>query len=106
MNVLFVCTYNEWRSKTAEKIFRNAPALSVRSAGTSPTARIPLSQKLIDWAEIVFVMETRHKEVLKEKFQTNGKKIVVLDIDSGYRYMDPELVKILQDIVPRYLEKE
>ena len=38
-NVLFVCSRNQWRSPTAEQLFRRHPGLSVRSAGTSAGAR-------------------------------------------------------------------
>lgn len=42
-NVPFVCSRNQWRSPTAEQVWRRHPALSVRSAGTSPNARRPVS---------------------------------------------------------------
>ncbi|QOV69188.1 hypothetical protein IP582_01865 [Citrobacter sp. BDA59-3] len=35
MNVLFICSRNQWRSPTAEQVFRRYPGLNVRSAGTS-----------------------------------------------------------------------
>lgn len=38
-NVLFICSKNQWRSPTAEAVWRKHPQLSVRSAGTSSTAR-------------------------------------------------------------------
>ena len=42
-NVLFVCSKNKWRSPTAEQVFRKVPDLQVRSAGTSRTARRPIT---------------------------------------------------------------
>ncbi len=68
MNILFICSRNKWRSRTAETIFKNNQQHSVRSAGTENEARIKVSEKLIDWAELIFVMEKKHKIRLKERF--------------------------------------
>ena len=38
-NVLFVCSKNQWRSPTAEKIYSEHPLLNVKSGGTSSSAR-------------------------------------------------------------------
>jgi predicted protein tyrosine phosphatase len=63
-NLLFICSKNQWRSPTAELLFKNHPTHQARSAGTSDKARIRISQKLIDWGDIVFVMERKHKQLL------------------------------------------
>jgi predicted protein tyrosine phosphatase len=39
INVLFICSCNQWRSPTAERVWRNDPRLSVRSAGTASYAK-------------------------------------------------------------------
>lgn len=105
MNVLFVCSRNEWRSRTAETIFKNDNQFQVRSAGTSKTARIYINQGLINWADLIFVMEDHHKKRLKELFRKaiQQKEIIVLDIPDEYKYMDEELIKELQDTVYYYL---
>lgn len=46
MNILFICSKNQWRSPTADKVWRRHPGLSVRSAGTSPNAQHPVSLDL------------------------------------------------------------
>jgi hypothetical protein len=43
LKVLFVCSRNQWRSPTAEQIWRKHPQLLVRSGGTSPNARHKVS---------------------------------------------------------------
>jgi predicted protein tyrosine phosphatase len=105
-NLLFVCSKNQWRSPTAEQLFKNHPIHSARSAGTSDKARIKVSQKLIDWADIIFVMERKHRDILKQRFASAiaGKEIVVLDIEDNYQFNDPELIGILQDAFGDYLE--
>ena len=101
MNILFVCSRNKWRSRTAETIFKNNGKHPVRSAGTAPSARIKLNQSLVDWAEIIYVMEQQHKARILEKFavDTTQKTIIVLDIPDDYNYMDEELVEILRAVV-------
>jgi hypothetical protein len=39
LKVLFICSRNQWRSPTAEQLWRRHPKVSTRSAGTSPNAR-------------------------------------------------------------------
>jgi len=105
MNVLFVCTLNRWRSLTAEKIFAHYPGIRVRSAGTAANARVRVNQKLIEWAEIIFVMEPKHAKILKHKFDLDPehKRLICLDIPDEYQYMDEELIQLLTDAAEPYL---
>ncbi|MDM1756370.1 MULTISPECIES: protein tyrosine phosphatase [unclassified Acinetobacter] len=106
MNILFICSRNQWRSPTAEHVFAVGYGIKTRSAGTSRHAKHTLSSKDIAWAELIFVMEQKHKQNIKEKFpkQLQHKKVIVLDITDDYHYMDAALVEILQDVVPPYLD--
>lgn len=108
MNVLFVCSRNKWRSRTAETLFRNHPEHQVRSAGTEPEARIRVSEGLVSWAELIFVMEKKHRTRLREAFPSamQGKELVILEIPDDYEYMDPELVQMLEASVRPYLDGE
>ena len=105
MNILFVCSRNKWRSRTAETIFKDHQDHYVKTAGTENDARIKVTEKLINWAELIFVMEKRHKQRLQEKFDQllNNKKIVVLDIEDNYQFMDEELIETLKASVAPYL---
>ena len=104
-SVLFICSQNQWRSPTAEQIFRKHPLMSVRSAGTSPNARRKVSAEDIRWADVIFVMEEKHKSRLVAEFSRllDGKTIHVLDIPDDYKYMDPELVEQLEQSVSAIL---
>lgn len=106
-NVLFVCSRNKRRSLTAETIFRNSSDHNVRSAGTEPSARIRVTSKLILWADLIFVMEKRHKQRLRDNFpaETSEREIVILDIPDEYEYMDEELIETINTSVSSYLEK-
>jgi protein-tyrosine phosphatase len=108
VNILFVCSRNRWRSLTAETIFRSNQKHRVKSAGTEKMARIKVTQNLILWAELIFVMEKKHKDRLNEKFGSimDNKEIVILDIPDVYSYMDVELMEILEASVLPYLDKD
>lgn len=104
-NVLFICSKNQWRSPTAEAVWRKHPEVSVRSAGTSSTARRKVSVDDIRWADVIFVMEDKHKSRLLAEFTTTveHKVLHVLDIPDEYKYMDPELIEQLQEAVAALL---
>jgi predicted protein tyrosine phosphatase len=104
-NLLFVCSRNQWRSPTAEAIWRRRPGFNARSAGTSPNARKPISPADIRWADVIFVMERKHLNRLQAEYARllEHKRLHSLDIPDDYRYMDPELVGMLEDIVRSYL---
>lgn len=106
VNILFICSRNNWRSRTAETIFKNNQKHNVKSAGTESEARIKVTEKLINWADLIFVMEKRHKERLRDKFESliDDKEIVTLDIKDVYKYMDTELIEILETSVSPYLD--
>jgi predicted protein tyrosine phosphatase len=106
LNLLFVCSRNQWRSPTAEQVWRSHPAVWTRSAGTSHNARRRVSWEDIRWAHVIFVMEDKHKSRLKAEFpgSLDNKRVHVLDIPDEYRFMDPELVELLEASVSSLLE--
>lgn len=105
MNVLFICSRNQWRSPTAERIWRDQPGWHVRSAGTSPQARRRVSAQDIEWADVIFVMETEHRRRLREDFADSlaDTPLHVLHIPDDYQFMDPELVEELRRSVSTLL---
>ena len=107
MNSLFICSRNQWRSHTAETVFRRYPNVQARSAGTSPNARHTVSIDDIAWADKIFVMEQKHKSRLLAQFPRalQYKEMIVLDIPDNYRYMDEELIEILKESVVPYLSR-
>jgi predicted protein tyrosine phosphatase len=104
MNILFICSRNEWRSRTAESIFSESDEHVVRSAGTASSARVKVSEPMLLWADMVFCMEDKHKEILKKRFQTATRdlRIIVLHIEDEYKYMQPELIEELEDTTAPY----
>ncbi len=103
-NILFVCSQNKLRSPTAEQVFANWPDIEVSSAGTNNDAENPLSNELIDWADIIFTMEKTHRTKIQSRYRSalKGKRLICLDIPDTYTFMDPALVNVLEAKVPRY----
>jgi predicted protein tyrosine phosphatase len=104
-NLLFICSKNQWRSPTAEALFKNHPVHEARSAGTSEKARIRVNEKLLLWADVIFVMERRHKQLLNKRFPSIliEKQLVVLEIEDDYQFGDEELVDTLKEKLKAYL---
>ena len=104
-NVLFICGRNKWRSPTAEQVFSENPAIQCASAGLSKDAEVPVSVELIEWAQLIFVMEKKHKSRLLALFkpQLRSKKLVCLDIPDKYKFMEPALVRLLERKVAPFL---
>ena len=104
-NVLFLCSRNRLRSPTAEHVFADLAGIETASAGLDHDADTPLSPELLRWADVIFVMERKHRAKLSTRFRAHigGKRIVCLDIPDDYAYMDPALVALLQAKVPQHL---
>lgn len=106
MKVLFICTANRLRSPTAAALFADHPGLEVRSAGLDAACPRPLSNELVMWADKLFVMERRQRDIVRRKFRkTLGERpVIALGIPDDYEFMQPELVALLKDRVPQFLE--
>ena len=97
VNLLFVCSRNQWRGPTGEKVWGRAAGVATRSAGTSGSARRRLTSADIQWADLILVMEEKHKSMIRAGFrdEIKDKALHVLDIADDFQYMDPELVEMI-----------
>ena len=99
MNILFLCTANVNRSRTAEDFYRsNSPKHQFKSAGLSQKycqkyGTILCTIELLQWSNKIFVMEDMHVQRIAEHAgESYLNKIEVLHIDDIYQYMQPELI--------------
>ncbi len=104
--LLFICSRNQWRSPTAEALFKNHPRYDARSAGTTDRARIKFTDCHIGWADLIFCMERKHADRLREKFvhEIADKPVIILRIPDDFTFMDPELIELLRDKLAEYVE--
>lgn len=103
--LLFVCSENRLRSATAEVVFSEYEGVEAIGAGTNKDAATPVSGDLIEWADIILVMETIHRDKISAKYRKllKGKRVVVLDIPDNYKRMQPELIQLLEARVSQYV---
>ena len=104
--ILFLCSQNKLRSPTAEQVFASWPDIEVASAGLNHDAETPLTPERVEWADLIFVMEIAHRRKLSAQFRRHlkGQRVICLDIPDRYQFMDPELVRILEERVPGFLQ--
>ena len=92
------------RSATAEVIYASE-GYSVKSAGTEETATVPLSNGLIQWADLIFAMEEKQKIIIETYYSevAKNKTIIALGIPDIYHYMEQELVELIKAKVTPHL---
>src|SRR3954454_510972 len=97
--ILFLCSQNRLRSRTAETVFTGRKGLDVRSAGILPDARVRVDAAIVAWADRIFGMEAIHVDHVRERSaaQAAGKPLVSLEIPDDYDYMQPALVALLEE---------
>jgi predicted protein tyrosine phosphatase len=104
MNILFLCTSNLHRSRSAEFVFqREWPEHDIRSAGLSPKecsrrgGRL-CTDELILWADKIYAMEEIHRDTVLRysNIEVDSQKIEVLGIEDHYQFMDRGLIELLR----------
>jgi predicted protein tyrosine phosphatase len=105
VHLLFICSRNKWRSRTAEDLYRDYPGYLAKSAGTEPGARQRVTEGLLGWADLIFVMEAKHRDYLRDKFPEAlaGKRLICLRIPDDFTYNDPELIELLKMNLSPYI---
>jgi predicted protein tyrosine phosphatase len=105
--VLFVCEGNLHRSPTAQRLYASTPGIKARSAGLSSLARVQLTEELLAWADIIFVMERRLVGMIRNRFRAAvaDKEVVCLAIPDDYQFMQAELQSVLVERLTPYLGK-
>lgn len=103
--MLFICDANRLRSPTAETIFSASTNIEVKSAGLAAQATVPVTTELLEWADVIFVMEKRHRNIIQSRFREiyRRKRIICLYIPDDFEFMDPSLVELLEERVTPYL---
>ena len=108
--ILFVCSANVDRSKTAEDFFAEQfNQFQFHSAGTNhkicqQKGTNPLDQRLLDWADKIIVMENKHRDWIYTNLEAKGLDIQVLNIEDRYTYYSMNLIEILQQKCNRLFE--
>lgn len=109
--ILFICSANKQRSKTAEDYFSSKYAnFHFISAGTNikmceREGTNPITIDILEQSDMIFVMENSHKKEVKNFINGKFKKeLIVLNIPDLYKYYQKELIEILEDRILSYLK--
>ena len=95
-NILVVCGRNKKRSRTAEYIFKNDNRFNIRSVGLSPKSNRKITENDLNWADLIFVMETGQRAKIWGLYRhLELPNIEILSIPDEYEFMDKELIEIL-----------
>ena len=94
MNIIFVCNQGKNRSRTAAEVFSGR--FHTTSAGLYSDT--PVSESQLAQADVIVVMEERHRSAIAERFPALylQKRILVLGIPDIYCYGQPGLVQLLK----------
>jgi len=96
VKILFVCTCNLNRSPTFEHYFKkNYPNHEVKSCGTCYGYPDRLSEKILDWANVVYVMDYSHKLFIQKQFPKKVWKVKVIGISDEYDPDEERLIELI-----------
>lgn len=110
MKILFVCSGNIRRSRTASDIFTSEeyPKHEFKSCGTMAgwirdeqdglaKGATPISKDIVEWADVIYCMEDEHKEMIEHFYRREAEKCKVLGVVDIYHRGDQTLVDILKE---------
>ena len=111
LHYLFVCYANMDRSPTAEAVCEriaaeNSLEIEASSAGMSHGANRPVTKRIADLADRIFVMEPGMATEMIEEYGQNPAKVVCLNVPDIYIRHDAELVTTLEQNLYEYLMRE
>ncbi|TMS93826.1 phosphotyrosine protein phosphatase [Pseudoalteromonas sp. S201] len=102
MNILFLCTANVQRSKTAQELFQAIDTSNnYKSAGLSrkyveKAGTTLCTEELLGWADKIYIFEDFHLErIIHYTGKIHLHKITNLKIEDKYQYFQRELVLLL-----------
>jgi len=105
MNILFICTANRNRSRTAEIYFQNKyPKDRFRSAGINKYLSerhggIHVKKYMLDIADRIICAESEHSDWIVQNIDKKYlNKIEVLNLADNENFMSQELINILGEI--------
>jgi len=96
--VLFVCSGGMLRSATSAHFMAAVGDWNTRNCGTMSSALPPMHANLMEWAEVIYCMESEHAQAVTNQFPWAQAKVKVLNIKDKYFYRDPALINLLHEI--------
>ncbi len=96
-NLLFVCERNEQRSPTFEIWFKNnRHQYYVKSAGIFCYSPNILTKELLEWADVVYVMDLKQEMFIARTFPEFIGKVIVVGCNDDYQRESSQLFKLIE----------
>lgn len=96
-HILFCCAGNTNRSPTFEKYFKSHyKNLEVKSCGIYYGYPEQLTEKILLWADKVFVMDLSQELFIKNHFPKYLQKVEIVGISDQYEPDSPELIELIK----------
>lgn len=99
INLLFLCSGEGARSRTARQLFSQHHGVTVRSEQLGGHGSAKIDRAMFRWADVIVVMERPQRRLLERRFKWSlcAKRIFCLDIRDQFAYMEPALIQLLCD---------
>ena len=95
--LLFVCAANLNRSPSFERYFKkNLPQFNVKSCGVYYGYPERLNEKLLEWADIVYVMDLSQEIFIANTFKEYLKKVKVVGVSDQYDPDSFDLIEVIE----------
>lgn len=96
-NLLFICAGNLQRSPTFEIWFKkNRPQYNVKSSGTSYGYPERMTTELLEWADIIYLMDLEQELFMKRKFPEYLYKTQIVGCSDQYGRESKELFSLIE----------
>ncbi len=79
-------------------MFSKRVDLEVRSAGTASDALARVNTQMLDWADLIFIMDEQQRRSLRRRFAGHPalERLVCLEIPDEYTFLQPELISLIE----------
>jgi predicted protein tyrosine phosphatase len=66
---------------------------------------VRVNERMLEWADVIFTMDEQQGESLERMFPSHPalQRLTCLDIQDVFTFLDPHLVKLLEERVKGYL---
>ena len=93
--VLIVCNWGKNRSAYLAS-YLNQKGYSVKYGGIFPESENPLTQSIVDWADVLIFVQPQTQIDFERDFHIDNQQIIVLDVEDRISVLAPGK----QDITP------
>jgi len=97
MKILFICMANQQRSPTFENWFKkNRLQYEVKSCGIALGSEIKITEELLKWSDIVFVMDLEQEMYIVRNYNNFLNKVKIIGCSDEYQRDGLDLYRLIE----------